>query len=146
MKFREILKVLVAVVVLSAIVFAAFGCGDSGPTAAVKAFFEASKDKDCEKAVDLLDLSALEEMMGAAGMNTEDVKKQMVDECNASSDEEEIVDYKIIEEKLEGDDKASVEVEVTTKMGDEESTDKTTFQMVKKDGDWKIDIASSAGL
>jgi len=145
-KSRSVIKVLAAVVVLLVAMFAAFGCGEDGPSAAVEAFMKASKDKDCETAVDLIDLSSLEEMLGATGMSMDDMKAGLVEECKASSEDDEIVDYKIGEETMDGEDKATVEVEATVKSGDEETTETETFHLIKKDGEWKIDIASSAGL
>lgn len=145
-KKRNISKVLVAVIILSTVIFAAFGCGDSGPTGAVKEFMEAFKAKDCEKYVGMLDLKSLEDMVGATGMSMDDMKKTLVDECNASKNDDELVDYTIGEEKMDGDDKATVEVEATIKSGGEETKDSQTFHLVKVDGEWKIDIASSVGL
>ena len=144
MKLGTVLKLLAAVVVISVALLAAYGCGDEGPSATAEDFMQAMKDKDCEKAVDLIDLSALEGMLGASGMSMDDMKQGLIDDCSASTDE--FVDYKIGEEKMDGEDKATVEVEATVKSGEEESTQTQTLHLIKKDNEWKIDIVSSSGL
>lgn len=146
MKVKTAVKVLAAVMVLSAVLFVAFGCGGDSPEAAMEDFMQASKDKDCEKAVDLIDLSSVESMLEGTGMSMDDMKNGLVEECKASSDETEIVDYKVGDAEMDGEDKATVEVEATTKSNGEETTDKETFSLIKIDGEWKIDIASTAGL
>ncbi|HDZ59594.1 MAG TPA: DUF4878 domain-containing protein [Actinobacteria bacterium] len=49
----------------------------------------------------------------------------------------EVVSYKIVNVTEDGDT-ATAEVEATTKTNGEESTDSTTFKLVKKDGEWKV--------
>ncbi|MHB9111319.1 MAG: Rv0361 family membrane protein [Thermoleophilia bacterium] len=124
-------RVLVAVSVLTILVLSAFGCGSSGPKAAVEDFMGAAKDKDCEKMIDLIDLSALE----TSGVAID--KQELVDACKAESALGEIVSYKILEETVDGD-KATVKVEVTTKENGNEQTESDTLQLNKRDGEWKI--------
>jgi preprotein translocase subunit SecF len=128
---RRFLAVLIAVAVLALMVLPAMGCGTSGAEAAVKSFMDASKDKDCEKAVKYIDLDS--EEMQQLGVTEE----ALVASCKQSMDQGEVVSYKINSVTEEGDT-ATAEVEATTKTDGEESTDTTTFQLVKKDGEWKI--------
>lgn len=124
-------RVLVAVSILAIMVLAAFGCGSSGPSAAVEGFIGAAKDKDCEKMIDYIDLTAFE----TSGVTIN--KQELVDACKAESALGEIVSYKILEETVDGD-KATVKVEVTTKENDKEQTESDTLQLNKRDGEWKI--------
>jgi hypothetical protein len=126
-------KAVIAVTVLLFASLVAFGCGDSGPKGSVESFINAFKDKNCEKAVDYIDLEG-------AGTNKED----MVKSCQASVGAGEIVSYKILEENINGD-KATVKVETTTKIGDKEETTTDTIDVVKKNGEWKVSLGGSSG-
>jgi hypothetical protein len=107
------------------------GCGSSGPKAAVENFMEAAKNKDCEKMVNLMDLSAFE----AAGVSQG--KEELIQSCKDESGLGDVVSYKITEEKTEGD-KGTVTVEVTTKEDGTENTETSTLTVNKIDGEWKI--------
>lgn len=124
-------RILVAVSVLAILVLSAFGCGSSGPTAAVEDFMGAAKDKNCDKMIDLIDLKGFE----TSGVTID--KQELVDACKAESALGEIVSYKILEETIDGD-KATVKVEVTTKENGNEQTDSDTLQLTNRDGQWLI--------
>jgi len=110
---------------------AAFGCGSAGPKAAVEDFMAAAKDKNCEKMVDLMDLKAVED--AGAAIN----KDELVNSCKSESGLGDVVSYKILEEKTDGD-KSEIKVEVTTKENDKETTESDTLTLNKRDGEWKI--------
>jgi hypothetical protein len=124
-------RILVAVSVLAILVLSAFGCGSSGPTAAVEDFMGAAKDKNCDKMIDLIDLKGFE----TSGVTID--KQELVDACKAESDLGDIVSYKILEETIDGD-KATVKIEVTTKENGNEQTDSDTLQLTNRDGQWLI--------
>lgn len=118
----------------------ALGCGSGATTDAGKAaedWMDATKDKDCEKAIGFMDLDVPElEEFGIT-------KEAMIEQCEADmgdGDDLEVVSYKVTEEEVDGDT-AEVTVEATIKENGEESTDTQTFSMIKKDGDWKIDFS-----
>jgi len=124
-------RVLVAVSVLAILVLSAFGCGSSGPKAAVDGFMGAAKDKNCEKMIDYIDLKGFE----TSGVTIN--KEELVEACKAESALGEVVSYKILEETADGD-KATVKVEVTTKENGNEKTESDTLKLTKRDGEWKI--------
>lgn len=122
---------MVAVSILAMLVLAAFGCGSSGPSAAVEDFMGAAKSKDCDKMVDFLDMKAFE----SSGITIN--RDELVESCKAESGIGDVVSYKILEEKVDGDS-AEIKVEVTTKEGEEETTESDTLKLIKRDGEWKI--------
>jgi hypothetical protein len=134
---RMMVKVVAALIVVLAMSVLAIGCGEDSPSAAVEDFIEATKDGDCEKAVDMIDLDM--SGMEKAGINTDDMKKEIVASCEADVENSEIVSYEVRNEEIEGDT-ATVEVEMTTKVDGEESTDTDTLTLNKKDGEWKIGL------
>jgi hypothetical protein len=117
--------------VLALVALVLAGCGSSGPKAAVENFMEAAKDKDCEKMVDLMDLSAFE----AAGLSQG--KEEIIQSCKDESGIGDLVSYKITDEKTEGDI-ATVTVEVTTKEDGTENTETDTLTVNKINGEWKV--------
>jgi len=128
---RSLFRVLFAAAVLAVLTLAAFGCGETGPKAAVEDFMSAAKDKNCEKMVDLMDLKAVQD--AGATIN----RDELVDSCKSESGLGDVVSYKILEEKTDGD-KAEIKVEVITKENDKESTETDTLTVNKRDGEWKI--------
>jgi hypothetical protein len=118
----------IAVALLTVVALVAFGCGDSGPASTVEGFIETLKGKDCEKAVNFIDL----EGVGASG-------KEVVKNCKETIDESEIVSYKVLDEKIDGD-KAEVKVETVTKSNDGKDTSTFTINVVNKNGEWKISL------
>lgn len=133
MQKRSLFRVMFAAAVFAVVALAAFGCGSSGPKAAVEDFMAAAKDKNCEKMVDLMDLKALDD--AGAGIN----KDELVNSCKAESGLGDVVSYKILEEKTDGD-KSEIKVEVTTKENDKETTESDTLTLNKRDGAWKISL------
>lgn len=133
MQKRSLFKVLSAVAVLTVVMLAAFGCGDTGPKGAVEDFMTAAKDKNCEKMIDMIDLKAAED--AGATINKDDLAKS----CNAESGLGDVVSYNITEENVDGD-KAEVKVEVTTKANEQETTESDTLKVNKRDGVWKISL------
>ncbi|MHB1054318.1 MAG: Rv0361 family membrane protein [Thermoleophilia bacterium] len=131
-KQGTILKVISAGMVLAVLMLAAVGCGSSPSTAAVENFMKAAQDKDCGKMIDLMDLSAAQ-AQGAIN------KDELIKSCEDSKGLGDVVSYKILEEKVDGDS-ATIKVEVTTKEGDKEKTESDTLTVKKVDGDWKISI------
>jgi hypothetical protein len=132
---RMMVKVVVALIVVLAVSLVAIGCGEDSPSAAVEDFIEATKDGNCDKAVDMLDLDV--PGMEEAGLSTDDLKKEIVASCEADVENSEIVSYEVRNEEIDGDT-ATVEVEMTTKVDDEESTETDTLTLNKRDGEWKI--------
>lgn len=133
MQKRSLFKVLSAIAVLTVVMLAAFGCGDTGPKGAVEDFMAAAKDKNCEKMIDMIDLKAAED--AGATINKDDLAKS----CNAESGLGDVVSYNITEENVDGD-KAEVKVEVTTKANEQETTESDTLKVNKRDGVWKISL------
>ncbi|GBE57820.1 lumazine-binding domain protein [bacterium BMS3Abin01] len=131
MNRRTVLMAVLAGLLLVAMALPAVGCGGSGAEAAVQDFMDASKNKDCDKMVSYIDLEAPE----FSGLGV--TKEALVASCNDSMDLGEVVSYKIVNVTEDGDT-ATAEVEATTKTNGEESTDSTTFKLVKKDGEWKV--------
>ncbi|MDO8736262.1 MAG: DUF4878 domain-containing protein [Thermoleophilia bacterium] len=124
-------RVLVAVSVLAIMVLSAFGCGSSGPTAAVESFMKAAQDKDCETMIDYIDLSSLE----TSGVTIN--KEELVQACKSESALGDVVSYKVLEEKINGDT-AEVKVEVTSKEDGAEKTESDTLKLNQRDGKWLI--------
>ncbi len=123
---------IAAALLLAVLALAAFGCGGSGPQAAVEDFMNAAKAKDCEKMVDLLDLDAPE--FQGLGMN----KEALVEACKQDAEAGgEVVSFKVLEESVDGDT-ATVKVEVTTKVEGQESTETSTIKLTKRDDGWKL--------
>lgn len=125
-------KAFTMAVVLSLVVLVAIGCGSSGPKAAVENFMNAAKDKNCEKMVDLMDLSAMQ-AAGVAG------KEELIQSCKDESGFGEVKSYKILEETTEGD-KGTVKVEITTNQNGTEKTESDTLTVNNINGEWKISL------
>lgn len=133
MQKRTLFRVLFALAVLAVVTLVAFGCGSTGPKAAVEDFMAAAKDKNCEKMVDLMDLKSVES--AGAAIN----RDELIQSCKAESGLGDVVSYKILEEKTDGD-KSEIKIEVTTKENDKESTETDTLPVNKIDGEWKISL------
>jgi len=118
--------------VAALLVLAAIGCGSSGPKSAVESFLNAAKDKDCEKMINLMDLSAME----SSGVLNKD---QLIESCKQESGLGNVSSYKILEETTDGD-KGTVKVEVTTNENGTEKTESDTLTVNKINGEWKISL------
>ncbi len=108
----------------------AFGCGGNNPSAVVDKFMQAQKDKDCEKQAELIDVQA-PELGGAV------TRESLVKNCQETADEVEVIDYKVLEEEIDGDT-ARVKAEVTLKIGEDEQTQTGTITLHKRGDSWKI--------
>ncbi len=128
-----VLRAGIVLAVLVGLMLTAFGCGSSGPSAAVEGFIKATQDKNCSKMVDYMDLKSFE----ASGVTVG--KDELVKACEEQKDQSELLSYKIIEEKTDGD-KSEVKVEVTTKDNGEEKTESDTLTVNKQDGEWKVSL------
>jgi hypothetical protein len=132
---------LVAVAAVGAVVILGGGSdGDSasGPEGAVSNFFDAAKDKDCDRMLGLV----TEASWSQAG--TLD-KQAALDQCADSVDssdffpgQADITETKILDESA---DKATVEV--TTEIGDADPITET-LTVVKEDGNWVVDFNAPA--
>ena len=113
---------------------AVFGCGSSGPSAAIDSFVKASQAKDCEKIVNLLDYSEYEKQ--GAVINRDDE----IQNCKEHPESiEDIVSYKIVEEKVDGDT-AQVKVETTTRVNGQEQTETVQLNLKNNGGTWQLVI------
>ncbi len=118
----------------------AFGGSDS-PGDVVEGFFNAAKDRDCDifdyYSEDTLDLA-----------EEGDVSKEKCEddpeEFFGAEDDEDLSDCEIeITDETEDGDTANVEYEVTG-CADSDDNDEGEFDLVKEDGDWKIDLTAVA--
>ena len=118
-----------------------FGGSDS-PGDVVEGFFEAAKDRDCDifdyYSKDTLDLA---DSADATKKSCEDDP----DEFFGTEDDEDLSDCEIkIKDETEDGDTATVKYEVTG-CADDSDNDEGEFELVKEDGDWKIDLTGGAG-
>lgn len=132
MRFKAI-SGFVAVMVFAFVLLAVFGCGDSGPKAAVDGFMKAANDKDCEKMIDYIDLSQMQAQHAPFS------KDDLVQSCKDEGGLGEIGSYNITEEKIDGD-KATVKVEMTVNENGTDSTKTDTINLVQIDGQWKVSL------
>ena len=132
MRFKAI-SGFVAVMVFAFVLLAVFGCGDSGPKAAVDGFMKAANDKDCEKMIDYIDLTPMQ----AQGVPFS--KDDLVKSCKDEGGLGEIGSYNITEEKIDGD-KAEVKVEMTVKENGTDQTRTDTINLIQIDGQWKVSL------
>lgn len=128
---KSYLPRLILIAGLLTVMLAAAGCGGAGgPSATVEGFMEAAKDKDCSKMVDYLDIESFQ----APGVSI--TREELISMCEESG-MDEIVSYKVIEEKIDGD-KAEVKVEATGKADGDEETATNTLNLVKRGDEWKL--------
>ena len=116
----------VALIILVVIVFVVVGGGGS-PSNVVEDYFNASKDKNC----DYIDLLSEDASTGADKDTCEDNKDEYFTDGSCEDS-----DFESSNEEIDGD-KATVDFEITG--GGDECETKGTVQLVKEDGDWKID-------
>jgi len=100
------------------------------PEQAVRDFFDASKAKDCDRLVELV----VERSWSQNGTVT---REKAVEQCTDEMESGPQLDteLKSVKTTSEKDDKAVVQVSYTL---DDEAVD-TEIDLVKEDGDWKID-------
>lgn len=107
------------------------GCGDSGTRATLDGFLTDAKDKDCEKMVDYIDLGSQDTQNGEIG------KTDLIKACKDEGGLGNVVSYRVTGEKVEGDT-AVVGIELTVNEGGQEKTNSGSFNLVRKDGVWKL--------
>jgi hypothetical protein len=129
---------LAAVVVLGAAAALVFGGGGgdsaSGPDGAIRSFFAAAKEKDCDRMLDLVT-----EASWSQGGSVD--KATALDQCEASVDSPDFfpgqADITATEVLDESDDKATVEV--TTEVGEAEPVTET-LAVAKENDTWVVDF------
>jgi hypothetical protein len=117
--------------------FAFFAGGsDSGPAAAVRTYYNAAVDGDCDTMVDHIDLDA-------AGAPRATVLEQCQQLYEGDAIEEQDIPTSLDEVKVisETDSTAKVSATYTT----DEGSDTEEVNLNKVDGDWKIDLGSLSG-
>lgn len=122
-------------VIVAALIFvwslAAAGCGDSGTRATLDGFLTAAKNKDCEKMVDYIDLGSQEAQSGNIG------RSDLIKACKDEGGLGNVVSYRVTGEKIEGDT-VVMGVEITVNEGGQENTNSGSFNLVRKEGTWKL--------
>jgi hypothetical protein len=114
-----------------------FSSGPDTPGEVVEAFFEAAKDRDCD-IFDYYSKGTLE-LVEAADVSKEECEDDP-DAFFDADDSEDLSDCEIeITDETEDGDTATVEYEVTG-CADDSDNDEGEFDLVKEDGDWKIDF------
>jgi hypothetical protein len=131
---------VVAVAGVAAFVVLGGGGGDSaaGPDGAVRSFFDAARERDCDRMLELV--------TEASWSQNGTIDKQVaIDQCAESVGSEsffpaqaDITDTKVLDESGDG-----ATVEVTTEMGDAEPVTET-LTLVEEDGNWVIDFNAQA--
>ena len=134
--------IVVALIAVGVGAFVLLSGGDdagSSPESAVEAFFDAGQDRDCEAAGELLSSQTFDTFGG---------REAALAACQASLEQEgglfsaegaELVSTEVTSEE---DSTASVTAEVRTPDGE---TSNQEFNLVKEDGDWKINFDAGSG-
>jgi len=128
MKTRRIAALALALAVAA---FALAACNKySSPTATMKAFYEAAKNKDVAAAKKTFSKNTLKSMDDSAkklsSTTDEMISKSMFSDVPPTMPETR-------NEKIDGD-------KATLEMKNEKGTDWSTIHFVKEDGDWKISL------
>lgn len=117
-------------VVLVLFVVGLTGCGGPKPGKVVERFFGALEDGKIDEAVSYLSSRTI------ATLGEEKWRASLVEISREMTMAGESADVKVISETVNGDI-ARVEVELTDSSG---FTDTETFDLIKEEGDWKIEI------
>lgn len=122
--------VLAVLAVGGFLLFGGDGDESATPESTVRDFFEASKEQDCDRLVELV----VEESWSRNGTVT---REKAIEECNAELGSEADIEAELheVEVTSEKGDKAIVQVNYSVA---DEKID-TQLDLVKEDGDWKID-------
>ena len=122
--------VVVAVLVAGGLLL--FGGDDDSatPESTVRAFFQASKEQDCDRLVELV----VEESWSRNGTVT---REKAIDECNAELGSDAEIEAELHEVKVTSEKGDKAVVQVNYSVADEKVD--TELDLVKEDGDWKID-------
>lgn len=135
MLFQKLYSIRVSGLILTALALllplTAAGCGDDGMTAALDGFLSAAKEKDCGRMVDYIDLTSQNSQSGDVG------KADLIKACQDSGGLGNVVSYRITGEKVDGDT-AIIGVELKVEEGGQEKTNSGSFNLVRKDGIWKL--------
>jgi hypothetical protein len=133
------LAVVVVLGVAAALVLGGGG-GDSasGPDGAVRSFFDAAKDKDCDRMLDLVTEASWSQGGSVDKAAALDQCADSVDSSNFFPGQADITGIEVLEE---ADDTATVEV--TTEVGDAEPVTET-LSVAKEDGTWVVDFNAPA--
>ena len=119
-----------------------FGGSDS-PGDVVEGFFDSAKDRDCD-IFDYYSEATLD--LAEEGDVTKSKCEEDPDTFFGAEDEEDLSDCEIkIKDETEDGDTANVEYEVTG-CADSDDNDDGDFDLVKEDGDWKIDLTEGGGM
>ena len=113
---------VLAVIVLVVVLVLVLGGGGDSPTEVVEDFLDSDS---CSEAEDLVSKDFIE----AQGE---------CDEDSLGSFNDEDIDIEVKNEEIDGDE-ATVDADLTAEFEGEETSQTLTFQLVKEDGDWKID-------
>lgn len=133
-------KALIAVVVLAVVGVGAFlllsGDDDGDPAQAVRDFFAAAQDRDCERMISLVSEASWSQ-------DGEITREEALDECAGEIQDEEFfpTDAAITGAEVARQEGDTAQVEVTVRSASEGgSTD--LIPVVKEDGRWVVDFAS----
>jgi len=130
-RFSNRVSGLILIALMICLPLAAASCGDSGVAVTIEGFLAAAKEKNCEKMVDYIDLSSQNTQNGDVG------KADLIKACNDSGGLGNVVGYRITGEKVDGDT-AVIGIELTINDGGQEKTNSGSFNLVRKDGIWKL--------
>ena len=128
--------VLVAAAAGAYFAFFASGSDSSGPEAAVRTYYDAAVDGDCDTMVDHIDLAA-------AGAPRATVLEQCKQLYEGDALEGSDVPTSLDEVKVVSETGSTAKVSVTYTTG--EGSDTEEVNLNKVDGDWKIDLGSLNG-
>jgi hypothetical protein len=133
---------LAVVVVLGAAAALVLGGGGgdsaSGPDGAVRSFFNAAKDKDCDRMLDLVTEASWSQGGSVDKATALDQCAESVDSPDFFPGQADITATKVLDES---DDTATVEV--TTEVGEAEPVTET-LAVAKEDGTWVVDFNAPA--
>lgn len=135
---------VVVALLLSMMFFIVAGCGNgnkSEPAQALDEFVKASNEVACEKFMDLVDYSELE----AAGAPVN--KEEEIQKCQRTKEQnpdalQQITDYKILDEKIDGD-RAELIVEMTTETASGEGKDTIPMNLKRTEGKWRFLVGTN---
>jgi len=113
---------------LMAVLFLSFSCSNNSPAAATEAFLNHlyAGEFDQAKEYATTDTKSVLSMMESIG--AKDQMEDMLDDAT----------FNVIETTMDGDDKATVTVKVKGKKENQEETQ--TFNVIKKDGKWLVNM------
>jgi len=123
------MKKLILVIMLVFVLAVSVGCS-AGPGTVVEKFFKALEGGEIDEAIGYLSSRAVQ-TLGADKWRSALAEMSRQIEAEGGMGEVKVLN------EIENGDIATVEVELTDNNG---NSDTETFNLVKEDGDWKIDI------